>query len=103
MGMTFKENVTDIRNSRVIDIIDELKSFRLSCDVVDAFADHDEVLKEDGVSMVKEPTGKYDAIVIAVNHRPYMELTEEFFKSISAENGIVYDVKGVFRGKIKEL
>ncbi|MCF0206708.1 MAG: nucleotide sugar dehydrogenase [Bacteroidales bacterium] len=103
MGMTFKENVTDIRNSRVIDIIDELKSFRLSCDVVDAFADHDEVLKEYGVSMVKEPTGKYDAIVIAVNHRPYMELTEEFFKSISAENGIVYDVKGVFRGKIKEL
>ena len=103
MGMTFKENVTDIRNSRIIDIINELKYFRVNCDVVDAFADHDEVMKEYGVDMSKEPTGKYDAIIVAVNHRPYMELTEDYFKSISAENGILVDVKGVLRGKIKDL
>jgi UDP-N-acetyl-D-galactosamine dehydrogenase len=103
MGMTFKENVTDIRNSRIIDIINELKYFRVNCDVVDAFADHDEVMKEYGVDMSKEPTGKYDAIIVAVNHRPYMELTEDYFKSNSAENGILVDVKGVLRGKIKDL
>ena len=103
MGMTFKENVTDIRNSRIIDIINELKYFRVNCDVVDAFADHDEVMKEYGVDMSKEPTGKYDAIIVAVNHPPYMELTEDYFKSISAENGILVDVKGVLRGKIKDL
>ena len=103
MGMTFKENVTDIRNSRIIDIINELKYFRVNCDVVDAFADHDEVMKEYGVDMSKEPTGKYDAIIVAVNHRPYMELDENYFKSISAENGILVDVKGVMRGKIKDL
>ncbi|MBO4613483.1 MAG: nucleotide sugar dehydrogenase [Bacteroidales bacterium] len=103
MGMTFKENVTDIRNSRIIDIINELKYFRVNCDVVDAFADHDEVMKEYGVDMSKEPTGKYDAIIVAVNHRPYMELDENYFKSISAENGILVDVKGVLRGKIKDL
>ena len=103
MGMTFKENVTDIRNSRIIDIINELKYFRVNCDVIDAYADHDEVMKEYGVDMSKEPTGKYDAIIVAVNHKPYMELTEDYFKSISAENGILVDVKGVMRGKIKDL
>lgn len=103
MGMTFKENVTDIRNSRIIDIINELKYFRVNCDVVDAYADHDEVMKEYGVDMSKEPTGKYDAIIVAVNHKPYMELTEDYFKGISAENGILVDVKGVMRGKIKDL
>ncbi|MBR5983622.1 MAG: nucleotide sugar dehydrogenase [Bacteroidales bacterium] len=103
MGMTFKENVTDIRNSRIIDIINELKYFRVNCDVVDAYADHDEVMKEYGVDMAKEPTGKYDAIIVAVNHKPYMELTEDYFKSISAEKGILVDVKGVMRGKIKDL
>lgn len=103
MGMTFKENVTDIRNSRIIDIINELKYFRVNCDVVDAYADHDEVMKEYGVDMSKEPTGKYDAIIVAVNHKPYMELTEDYFMGISAENGILVDVKGVMRGKIKDL
>lgn len=103
MGMTFKENVTDIRNSRIIDIINELKYFRVNCDVVDAYADHDEVMKEYGVDMSKEPTGKYDAVIVAVNHKPYMELNENYFKSISAENGILVDVKGVMRGKIKDL
>lgn len=103
MGMTFKENVTDIRNSRIIDIINELKYFRVNCDVVDAYADHDEVMKEYGVDMSKEPTGKYDAIIVAVNHKPYMELNEDYFKSISAEKGILVDVKGVMRGKIKDL
>ncbi len=103
MGMTFKENVTDIRNSRIIDIINELKYFRVNCDVVDAYADHDEVMKEYGVDMSKEPTGKYDAIIVAVNHKPYMELTENYFKSISAEKGILVAVKGVMSGKIKDL
>lgn len=103
LGMTFKENVTDIRNSKIIDIINEFKYFRVQCDVIDPFADHDEVLKEYGVDTIARPTGNYDAIVLAVNHKPFMELHEEYFKKISGENPIFVDVKGVFRGKIKDM
>jgi len=103
MGMTFKEDVTDIRNSRVIDIVEELRKFRVKVDVVDPFADHHEVKEEYGVEMVDGPTGKYDAIIVAVNHAPYTKLEEEYFKSISKENGIFIDIKGIFRGKIKEM
>jgi len=103
MGMTFKEDVTDIRNSRVIDIVEELRKFRVTVDVVDPFADHHEVKEEYGVEMVDGPTGKYDAIIVAVNHAPYTKLEEEYFKSISKENGIFIDIKGIFRGKIKEM
>lgn len=103
MGMTFKEDVTDIRNSRVIDILDELKKYNVKYDVVDAFADFDEVKEEYGVEMIKEPNGQYDAVVVAVNHKPYVKLSEGYFQEISRENGILVDIKGIFKNKISEL
>jgi len=103
MGMTFKEDVTDIRNSRVIDILDELKKYNVEFDVVDPFADFDEVKEEYGVEMSKEPKGKYDAVVVAVNHEPYIKLEESYFKEISNEDGILIDIKGVLKNKINEL
>ena len=103
MGMTFKENVTDIRNSRVIDIIEELKKYNVKVDVVDPYANKHEVLEEYGVEMAEVPSGKYDAIIVAVSHDKFAQLTEDNFKEISAPNGIFVDIKGIFRNKIKDL
>ncbi|MBN2668099.1 MAG: nucleotide sugar dehydrogenase [Bacteroidales bacterium] len=103
LGMTFKEDVTDIRNSKVIDVIEELRSFGVKVDVCDAWADKKEVHEEYGVEMISEPSGLYDAVIVAVNHRQYKELTETYFKSLMDENGILVDVKGIYRGKVKDL
>jgi UDP-N-acetyl-D-galactosamine dehydrogenase len=103
MGMTFKEDVTDIRNSRVIDIVHELAKFRVKVDVLDPFADKHEVKEEYGVEMIDNPEGKYDAVIVAVNHAPYIKLDETYFKGISKENGIFIDIKGAFKNKIKDL
>ncbi len=103
LGMTFKENVTDIRNSRVIDIIDELKKYNVKVDVVDPYANKHEVLEEYGVEMADVPSGKYDAIIVAVSHDKFVELTEDNFKEFSAPNGIFADIKGIYRNKIKDL
>lgn len=98
MGVTFKENVSDIRNSKVVDIINELKSYGVkNIDAVDPFADAEEVMHEYGYTLCKEPTGKYDAIVVAVNHKQYLTLDAEYFSSLATENSIFVDVKGVFR------
>jgi UDP-N-acetyl-D-galactosamine dehydrogenase len=103
MGVTFKENVSDIRNSRVADVISELKTYGLNVDVVDPYANVDEVKHEYGFDMVKEPTGKYDAIIIAVSHNEYISLTEQYFKAMAADNCILVDIKGMYRSKIKDL
>ncbi len=103
MGMTFKEDVTDIRNSRVIDIIEELTKYNVKVDVIDPHADHHEVKEEYGVEMADSPSGKYDAIIVAVNHNPYTTLDESYFKEISTNNGILIDIKGIFKNRIKDL
>ena len=103
MGFTFKEDVTDIRNTKVIDVIRELESYGVNVDVVDAYADVEEVKEEYNLEMIKEPGDSYDAIIVAVNHKDYVDLDEEYFKSISSNNGILVDVKGIYRDKIKEL
>jgi len=103
MGTTFKENVTDIRNSKVEDVVNELKSFGLTVDVVDAYADSDEVHHEYGYHLAKEPTGVYDAIIVAVNHDVYEGLDEGYFKDMMNGHGVVVDIKGIYKNKIKEL
>lgn len=103
MGATFKENVSDIRNSKVADVIAELKSFSVNVEVVDAFADSDELQHEYGFPLLDAPGKDYDAVVVAVNHKQYLGLDEAYFKGITAENALVFDIKGIYRGKIKEL
>ena len=100
MGITFKENVSDIRNSKVTDIVKELNSFSLNVDVTDPYAEHDQVLGTYGIDMVDEPKGRYDAVIVAVGHKPYISLDENYFREILAPDGIFADVKGIFRGKI---
>lgn len=104
MGATFKEDVSDIRNSKVIDIVNELKSYHVSVDVTDPHASSDEMLHEYGVGLVSETTNNHDAIIVAVNHKEYKSLDENYFKSLLKDKkGVFVDVKGIFRNKIKDL
>jgi UDP-N-acetyl-D-galactosamine dehydrogenase len=103
MGATFKENVSDIRNSKVSDVVKELQSYRADVEVVDPYASSKELLDEYHFGLVDKPTGQYDAVIVAVNHKEYVELDENYFKSLMDENGIIVDLKGVFKDKIKDL
>ncbi len=103
MGVTFKENVSDIRNSKVVDIINELKDFGCDVDVVDPHADSDEVMHEYGFRLVEKPRDSYDGIVVAVAHDQYKDLTEDYFKSLTYEHAVLVDIKGMYRGKIHSL
>ena len=102
MGITFKEDVTDIRNSKVVDVINELTDFGVTVDVIDPGVKADDVKKEYGIELKEEPSGKYDAIIVAVSHRQYLSLKEDYFAQYLSKSGIVVDVKGIFRGKIKD-
>jgi len=104
MGATFKEDVSDVRNTKVVDVVRELTSYQVSVDLVDPHASSIEMEHEYGISLHQEPSDFYDAIIVAVNHKEFIHLDEAYFKSIlKGGQGIFVDVKGVFRGKIKEL
>ncbi|MFA6770673.1 MAG: nucleotide sugar dehydrogenase [Bacteroidales bacterium] len=109
MGVTYKENVYDIRNSKVIDIVRELLSYRIAVDVVDPNADPHAVEEEYGIKLMSTPEGqfkpasKYHAVIMAVPHREYLQMTENDFKDILHPKGLVVDVRGVFKETIKDL
>jgi len=103
MGATFKENVSDIRNSKVADVIAELKEFGVSVDVVDPHASPEEIREEYNFELVPEISGPYHGIVVAVNHNDYVNLDEEYFKSITHPGAVFADLKGIYRGKLKSF
>lgn len=90
LGITFKENCPDIRNSRVIDIIRELESFGVQVDVYDPLTDREEVEKEYGIELLDAPRTDYDGIILAVGHETFHQLDWSVLKK---ENTAVYDVK----------
>ncbi len=92
LGITFKENCPDIRNSRVVDIYRELTDFGMEVDVYDPWANKAEVKKEHGIDLVSELATTYDAIVLTVAHQEFLNLP---FVSLKAENGIIFDIKSV--------
>lgn len=103
MGVTFKENVSDIRNSKVVDVYQELHAYGVNVDVVDPYAEKDEVVQEYGIELKDAPDGKYDAVIVAVNHDKYMSLSESDFKNLCTDEGVVVDIKGFLRGRINQL
>jgi len=103
MGATFKENVTDIRNSKVADVVKELLSFSMQVDVTDPHADSDQVKYEYGYELSNGMKGPYDAVIVAVNHTEYANNDEAWFKAILKPKGILVDLKGTYRDKIKGL
>lgn len=103
MGVTFKENVSDIRNSKVPELIRELQEFSINIDAVDPWADPDEFKHEYGISLKPDIGSNYDAVILAVNHNSYIKLDGSYFKNLMNTDGLLYDVKGVFRGKFNDL
>jgi UDP-N-acetyl-D-galactosamine dehydrogenase len=103
MGVTFKENVSDIRNSKVADLVDQLARYGVQVDVVDSLASASEVEHEYGFRLAEKPMGPYDAIILAVSHHEYAAADEGYFKSLSNGRGVIIDIKGVLRGRIKDM
>ena len=105
MGATFKENVEDIRNSKVADVIQELKNFSVNVDIVDPHADSDELHHEYGFRLTPndDVRNDYDAVIVAVSHQPYAGKDEAYFQSITSDNAVLVDIKGLYRGKMKDI
>ncbi|MFQ3580149.1 MAG: nucleotide sugar dehydrogenase [Bacteroidales bacterium] len=103
MGITFKENVSDIRNSKVAELYYEFKAFGTDIDVIDPYADAKEVMHEYNIVLSGTIRNDYDVIVLAVSHDKYLEYTEDYFKSIGNDPILIIDIKGVLRNKIKRL
>jgi UDP-N-acetyl-D-galactosamine dehydrogenase len=105
MGATFKENVSDIRNSKVVDIIRELESFSVQVDIIDPHAESAELQHEYGFSLISDAAANtYEAIIIAVSHNEYCNMEESYLKSLMKDGkGVVIDIKGMYRSKIKDL
>jgi len=103
MGVTFKEDVSDIRNSKVVDIVRELKDFGVDVDVMDPRADSEEVMREYGFKLIEKPRANYDAVVVAVAHKEYMDLDEGYFRGLTYEHAVLGDIKGIYRGKIHQM
>lgn len=103
MGTTFKENVSDIRNSKVADLIHELKDYSMHVDVIDPHADSDELDHEYGYRLAEQVGEGYDAIVVAVNHKEYVGLDENYFLSKMNAQGLLVDLKGIYRNQFKQL
>ena len=101
MGATFKENVSDIRNSKVADVVKELQSFSLNVDVTDPHAESDELQHEYGFALTKQIATDYDAVIITVPHNAYKNLDDAYFASITKPKSMVADLKGIYRHVIK--
>lgn len=100
MGATFKENVSDIRNSKVADVVKELKSFSLNVDVTDPYAESDELKHEYGFELAASTATDYDAVIVTVPHNEYKKLDDAYFASITKDKAMVADLKGIYRSKI---
>ena len=106
LGVTFKENCPDIRNTRVVDIVDELQSFGCKIDIYDPWADPKEVKHEYGIETLDLPpnyppqggTGGYDAIILAVSHKQFLKL--DYKKLMSSDKAVIFDIKGVLPKEI---
>jgi UDP-N-acetyl-D-glucosamine/UDP-N-acetyl-D-galactosamine dehydrogenase len=103
MGATFKEDVEDIRNSKVADLITELTSYGLKTDVTDPHASSSDLQHEYGFGLAEKIDSGYDAIILAVSHQEYKKLDEAYFTAIGSSDAIVVDIKGILRNKIKKL
>ena len=91
LGLTFKENCPDIRNSKVVDVVRELISFGTLVDIYDPHADAEEVKHEYNLELIKNISKKYHAVVLAVGHKEFASLD---LNQVKESNAIVYDVKG---------
>jgi UDP-N-acetyl-D-galactosamine dehydrogenase len=95
-GITFKEDVADIRNSKVADLIRELMDYSLNVHIVDVHASPNEVAHEYKLTLVDEISTNYDAVIVAVAHKEYKDLGRDYFKSILNGTPLLFDLKGIY-------
>ena len=94
MGLTFKEDCPDIRNTRVMDVVEELSGFHCNIDVYDPWIDKEESIREFGITPVEQPEpGKYDAVIIAVAHHQFKSMGIKAIRALGKENHVLYDIK----------
>jgi UDP-N-acetyl-D-galactosamine dehydrogenase len=101
-GVTFKENVSDIRNSKIIDTVKEIQSFNIQVDVQDPHADAAEVMEEYGLAIMRTDGADYDAVVIATPHQEYISLPVQELYNMTRPSALIADLKGIYKGKILE-
>ena len=100
MGATFKENVSDIRNSKVADVVKELKSYSLNVHITDPHAESEALKHEYGFELTPVLSNDYDAVIITVPHSDYKKLHDSYFASITKPGALIADLKGMYRGTI---
>lgn len=102
-GITFKENVSDIRNSKVVDLVKSLKEYSVQVDIMDPHADSDEMVHEYGFGLSESIGSNYNAVILAVNHEDYTHYDEAYFEDIMAKDAILVDLKGIYRNKFSAI
>ncbi|WKL45056.1 nucleotide sugar dehydrogenase [Flavobacterium sp. ZE23DGlu08] len=95
MGITFKEDVADIRNSKVVDLVKELMDYSIHVHVIDPHGSPNELAHEYGITLIEEPMGLYDIIVLAVGHNEYIQMKPEDFQKLSKDEIYMFDIKGM--------
>jgi UDP-N-acetyl-D-galactosamine dehydrogenase len=100
MGATFKENVSDIRNSKIADVVKELQSYSLNVHVSDPYASSEQLTHEYGFGLTQELASDYDAVIVTVPHNDYKKLNDVEFAAVTKPHAIIADLKGTYRGKI---
>jgi UDP-N-acetyl-D-galactosamine dehydrogenase len=98
MGLTFKENCPDVRNTKIVDVVRELEKYGAKVDVCDPWADADEAEHEYGLRPIRKPkAGTYDAIVMGVAHQQFRDMGIASIRGLARKNHVLYDIKYVFR------
>jgi len=96
MGLAFKENCPDLRNTRIVDIVRELGDYNVDVDIYDPWVDADEAMHEYGLTPVAKPDeGKYDAVILAVAHNQFKDMGAEGIRKLGKPQHILYDLKYV--------
>jgi UDP-N-acetyl-D-glucosamine/UDP-N-acetyl-D-galactosamine dehydrogenase len=104
LGLSFKENCPDLRNTRVIDVIETLQSYSITVDVHDPWVDRQEALKELGVTLTDAPEpGAYDAVLVAVGHHQFIAMGASKIRKFGKSNNLLYDLKSIFPAAESDL
>ena len=100
LGITFKENCPDVRNTKAVDLVNSLKNYGTNITIHDPWADQDEVMHEYGLESLKSiPDQKFDAVVLTVAHKEYLDIN---IKSLRKDNSVLYDIKNILPKDLKE-
>ena len=103
LGATFKENVSDFRNSKVVDLVKELQSYYLNVEIHDPLVNQEAFHHEYNLELTEQVEGTYDVVVLAVQHDAFTHYDENFFMKCLNGNGLLYDLRGTYRDKVKHL